>query len=288
VVRHAAGDAAAAHPVSPVATLLAAGRSQAQASKVKATLSYPYGLTVDPAGNLYAANLFGGVTIYNAKLKYQGAITTGTDIPAAVGVNFEGNIFFANNASGAITVYNPSWQQIGTITDPNLAFPTNLYVDPDDTIWVLDQQGIVHAYLADYTPLPTTKTGGTALGPWGSNMTVWGIPNGSGGYIEDFGNRGIMVRDNPSFPGGFTCSPLAGGETEDAYGQQYATDFANDQVQIWSSSGEYMTGVINTPSAPAGVAVDTVMNRIFVALPEVNEIVVYSRLAPFKQLAVIH
>jgi DNA-binding beta-propeller fold protein YncE len=172
---HAQSDLAAARPDSPVEHLLQAGRARIQPAAVKTTLNYPYGLTVDNAGNLYAANLFGGVTICNAKLQYQGAITTGTDFPAAVGVNFEGNIFVANNESGAITIYNPAWQQIGTITDPNLTSPTNLYIDPDDTIWVLDGQGIVHAYLANYTPLPTTETGGTALGPWGSNMTVWGI-----------------------------------------------------------------------------------------------------------------
>jgi DNA-binding beta-propeller fold protein YncE len=98
-----------------------------------------------------------------------------------------------------------------------------------------------------------------------------------------------MLRNNPYFPDYFPSgSPLAGGETEDATGQQYVTDFAHNQVQIWSSTGAFMTGLMNTPAAPAGVAVDTATNHIFVALPELNQVVVYSRLSPFKQLAVIH
>jgi hypothetical protein len=285
-----AETAGVARPVSPVQKLMEGGWAKAQAAAApKATLSYPYGLTVDAAGNLYAANLFAGVTVYNLKLQYEGAITAGVAIPVAVGVNFEGNIFVANNSTGTITVYNPAWQQIGTITDPNLAAPTNLYIDPDDTIWVLDGQGTVHTYLSNYTPLPTTQTGGTALGPWGSSITVWGIANGSGGYTEDLGNRDLMVRNNPYFPSFFpTGSPLAGGETQDFYGQQYVTDFAHNQVQIWSSNGAYMVGLVNTPSAPAGVAVDTIHNRIYVALPYLSEIVVYSRTAPYKQLTIIH
>jgi hypothetical protein len=289
-VAHTERMAAVAPVKSPVQMLLEAGRARVRSNTAAAaTLNYPYGLTVDVAGNLYAANLFAGVNIYNAKLQYQGAITAGVAIPAAVGVNFEGNIFVANNQSGTITVYNPARQQIATITDPNLNYPDGLYIDPDDTIWVLDGQGAVHAYLDNYAPLPTTQTGGTAIGPWGSNVTVWGISNGAGGYIEDFGNRDEMVRNNPAFPSYFPSgSPLAGGETQDAVGQQYVTDYAHNQVQIWSTSSQFMTGVINTSSWPAGIAVDSVRNRIYVALPAVNEIVVYSRLAPYKQLAVIH
>jgi DNA-binding beta-propeller fold protein YncE len=154
---------------------------------------------------------------------------------------------------------------------------------------VLDNDGTVHTYLNDFTPLPTTQTGGTALGPWGSNMTVWGIASGNGGYIEDTGNRGQMIRNNPNFPYYFPSgSPLAGGETQDLFGQQYVTDFANNQVQIWSTDGTFQVGLINTPSAPIGVAVDTLRNRIYVALPELSEIIVYSRVAPFRQLTIIH
>ena len=248
------------------------------AAAVTPTLNYPYGIGLDDSGNVFVTNLLGGVNVYAmATLKKAGAITSGVLYPAAVAVSFNGNIYVANNAANNITIYNQSYTQIGTITDSTLQSPTSMYIDASGDIWVLDAQGITHLYLFDGTPLSSYHSGGSCIGPWGPDVTVWGISNGQGGYLEDLQNVGQAVRDGVSFPNYFPSgSPYAGGETQDSIGQQYVTDIVHNQVQIWAPDGAYMVGVINTPAAPYGIAVDTPHARIYVVMTTLNEVYVYS------------
>jgi sugar lactone lactonase YvrE len=265
----------------------AAPRTEASKNKTP-TLDYPYGITVDIYGNLYAANLFAGVTVYNDKYQLTGTITTGLSTPAAVAVSFAGNIYVANNTGNNITVYNPQYQQIGTISDSTLINPSSMFIDADDTVWALDGTGTLHAYLSDGTTIASTQTGGTVVGPWGPNVTVWGVADPNGGYIEVLENRATGVHDGLSLGTEIGDSPYGAGEAQDQFGQQYTSDFYNSQIEIWSSNGLDEIGQFSTPAPPYGVAVDTIHNRLYVALTTQSEIYVYSTTPPYKLLHVIH
>ncbi len=261
------------------------------APSVTKTLSYPYGIAVGQGGVTYITNLYSGVNIYDSAHKLLGTITSGLSYPAAVATSFNGDIFVANNGGNNVTIYSPSWQPVGTITDSTLISPTSMYIDQDDTIWVLDAGGTVHPYLnngsGSMAALPTTHSGGTAIGPWGPNVTVWGILNSSGAYDEDYENRAEADYAGVNLFESFT-SPYAGGEAEDAAGQQYVSDLSHDQVQIWSSNGLDLVALINTPAPPYGVAVDSVNKRVYVVMTTLNEVYVYSTVAPYAKLAIIH
>jgi sugar lactone lactonase YvrE len=103
-------------------------------------------MTVDTAGNLYVANILGGVNIYSYASGYTlvNTITAGTSYPAAVAINFEGNIFVANNGASNITIYNPALAEIGTITDPTLYSSAAMYINQSDDIWALVGTGVLH------------------------------------------------------------------------------------------------------------------------------------------------
>ncbi len=77
------------------------------------------------------------------------------------------------------------------------------HVDADNTIWVLDNGGVVHCYFASGAPISSVHSGASAIGPWGSNVTVWGIANASGGYEETFQNLGEAVRTGVALPYAF-------------------------------------------------------------------------------------
>jgi hypothetical protein len=163
-----------------------------------------------------------------------------------------------------------------------------MYIDADDTTWVLDVQGTLHAYLNDGTTLRATHTGGNTVGPWGPNVTVWGIADANGGYDESYENRAQAVQSGPSlvnvYVGG---SPYAGGEAQDQYAQEYVSDLLHNQIQIWRRGAAYQDGNINTPAAPYGLAVDTNLNRLYVVMATLNQVYVYSAKAPYKLLGII-
>jgi DNA-binding beta-propeller fold protein YncE len=269
-------------------TLPGMGRGE-QHEPPTGTLNYPYGLALDSSGNLYAANVFGGVNIYSGTtFKLVNTITAGTDYPAAVGVAFGGNIYVANNGGNNITIYNPSLQQIGTISDPTLVNPSSMYIDAANDVWALDATGTVHLYLDNGATAGSIATGGTAIGPWGPNVTVWGVPDGAGAYSEVYQDLGETLHYGPFFNGAFVGgSPEAGGEAQDSLFQQYVTNNLANKVEIWSTSGTEEIGAFTTPDAPFGIAVDSVHKRIFVSLTTSNEIQVYSTTAPYKLLRTI-
>jgi len=256
---------------------------------VTTTMNYPYGLAVDKSGNLYVANVFGGVNIYSSTtLKLTNTITAGLSYPAAVAISYNGNIYVANNGGDNITIYNPALTQVGTISDSSLFNPESMYIDSSDDIWVLDAAGVLHLYLDNGATAGSVTTGGTAVGPWGPNVTVWGVANGPGSYSEVFQNVGETLHYGPTLPNDFAGgSPEAGGETEDSLGQQYVSDIATNHVQIWASNGLYEVGAITTPATPFGLAVDSVHKRLFVALTTSDEVLVYSTAAPYKLLRTI-
>ncbi len=278
---------------SPLGPLMARARAPAATQPVVAHLNLPYGIALDPAGNLYVANVFGNnVAIYNVKHVYQGAITSNMSSPTSVAIDDEGNVVVLNNGSDTINTYTPTGTQLSSITDPTLSNGTSLVCDPDDTLWALDATGMLHGYLADGTVLPPLASGGTAVGVWGPNVAIWGIQSaGSSGYSEGIDSRATAVRDNPQidslFPSAF---PLAGAQATDGNHLQYVTDAANNQVEIWNGNGSYESPVATfpVPSEPIGIAVDTMRHRIYVAFPNLNEVIVYSTVAPYDQLAIIH
>jgi len=254
------------------------------------TLSYPYGVSVDSNSNVYVTNLFGGVNVYNPTNKYKlsGSISVGVSSPTAVAISFGGTIYVANNSGLNISIYDGAYNNIGSITDPALGNPVSMSIDADDTLWVLDAQGVLHSYLSNGTIVTPETVGGTSVAPWGPYVTVWGISR-NGSYDEEYGGRAQSVHDGIFLYGDYSAgSPKTGAVAQDQYGQQYVTDIANNVVQVWNKQGSFKVGTFSTPAQGFGIAVDTKLNRVYVAYTSLNEVYVYSTAPGYKLISVIH
>jgi len=277
----------AANSEAPTGAFSAPVFPHAGADAQHSTLNTPYGLAVDTAGRVYVANLDGGnVTIYGKNLKLTGTISSGLNTPAAVGVAFGGNIYVANAGGTTISVYNSSLVQTGSITDSTLFGPYSMYVDANNDIWALDSTGTTHLFLDNGTPISFGTWGGSAIGPHGSWVTLWGVTYG-GGIVNFLGNMGEAVHSGSIFQYAQGPTYTATGVAQDAFGQQYVTNTPNNSVDIWSSNGANLLGSFSTSSAPYGIAVDSINQRIYVALGTVNQIAVYSLKAPYKLVGTI-
>ena len=275
--------------VSPGPNLLAALRARGFAlPDVTATLNAPTGLALDAAGNLYVANAQAGVNVYARGRGLIATITSGVSAPVGVAINFAGDVYVGNSGTNTVSIYSPSFAPMGAITDASINGLEGLYIDKNDDLWVLDAAGLLHSYLDNGTVLPTTYTGGTAVGPWGADVTVWGVLDPSVGYIEAYQNVGEALHNGPNLSNFLYPSPQAGAETEDYLGQQYVTDIANQQVVIFSADGLNEVGTFTTPAMPFGIAVDSAHGRIYVSIVSLNEVVIYSIKPPYHQIGVIH
>jgi len=250
------------------------------------TLHTPFGVAVDSAGQIYVANLTGGVTVYSKQRQLIATITTGVNAPVGLAVGFGGNIYVANNGGNNVTIYNSGFSQIGTISDPTLQYPTGIFVDSVNDIWVMDG-ALVHLYLDNGAPISSGPAGGaTAIGPWGSTVTVWGAYANTLGLVEYVQNIGEALHNGIGYTVAYPLSSPPGGEAQDAIGQQYTTDPNNNQLVIYNAqSTGYFT--LGTASPGYGIAVDAANKRFYVAEPGVNQVVVYSTIAPYKILGVI-
>ena len=241
------------------------------------TLNEPLGIAVDHAGNLYVANLNTGVTIYNPKLQLTGQITS-VSLPTAVAVNFtDDRIVVTSGATYAISIFDQSHTQVGTIVDQSLRYPLGMYVDGNDDVWLLDNTGTVHGYLLNGTSVGAIQTGGTAIGPFGSNWAIWGSPyqNQSYPFANFFGNLGLALHNGPAVTGGYLNNFAPYGAAEDAQHNVYLTDATHTNVTEQFYPGNSTGGIIAVPSTPYGIAVDSARDRIYVSFPQTNTIGVY-------------
>lgn len=275
------------HALSHLPDTAAATAPESRQAPAQHTLNQPLGLALDKAGNLYVANLNTGITIYDTSHKLIGQFSAGTSVPTAVAVTSFGNILVANGGTRNITVFNPSHAQIATYDDGAIAFPFGMVVDGNDAAYLIDNAGTLHLFLPDGRPGGTLGTGGTAVGPWNSNWAVWGVPV-QGGYNEFVENTGDALHNGLSEEAEAGFAPMAGGEAEDAQGNQYVTDQANNRIMFYTADGAGYLPAFTTPSAPYGIAIDPIRGRIYVSFPQTDTVGIYALAGSHKLLATIH
>ena len=145
----------------------------------------------------------------------------------------------------------------------------------------------MHLYLDNGTPIRRQTVGGTTIGPWGSNITVWGVSSANG-TVEYVQNTGEAVHYGMAISYAYPDSPIAGGEAQDTFGNQFVTVPSSNAVEIFTANGEGYGTILNLPDPAYGIAVDPINKRLYVAETTVNKVVAYTTQTGYGKVKTIY
>ncbi len=236
-----------------------------------AHFSFPYGVAVDPAGNVFVANVDSNsvATITPTYKVTANAITNGLTYPISVAVGPDESIYVgsAGASSGYITQFSGSTPQ-QTITQ-NAFAPYSIAVDQFADLYIVAGGGVAiddsngnQIFAPGYTgyDVDSIALGNASLYAFLDNTWLQG--NGSymlrtGGLQDEVGPTGS------AYPAGAACGN----------GACWYGDADYDTLAV-SNGGNFHSVQLNY--SPAGVAYDQLHNRAFVADPVNNAVHVYN------------
>jgi hypothetical protein len=158
-----------------------------------------------------------------------------------------------------------------------------MYVDGDGDLFALDAGAKVHVYLDNLTAVSTLSVGGiaTAMTRWAGNVAIWG--RNASGIATITANMGETVHGGGSFNGNYpNGSVVPTGVAGDSIHQQYVTNSTAGQITVYNAS--FNTVVTTFSAFGSAIAMDSVNNRIYTAVPSSSTIFVYSLKSPYKLL----
>ena len=244
-------------------------------AKKTAHFAFPYGIAIDAAGNLYVANAdANNVVVVSPEFKVLPAtITQGIGSPVSVATDTYGNVYVGNRGGsngGYVQKYNASFAYVQTFT-ANATAPFGIAVDQAQDLFVtsngiaLDDpygNSISSSIYAGQPVYSVSVAGPTVYGFYSSGVAL--------------GNLSVALRTQalqgvngpwPSVePIGATCSVRN-------------TICWQDDASVNSLTRGQIGGAnfsIGLGYQPAGIAVDELRNRLYVANPQKNAIEVYT------------
>ena len=241
-------------------------------SKKPGHFSFPYGLGIDGAGNLYVGNIDSEkIVIVSPDYKVlTNTITSGISTPVSVATDTYGDVYVGNEGNNTVTKYNSSLSLVQTIT-ANTSAPYSIAVDQAQDVYLITGSG-----LAVDDPYGNSISSNIYSGSLDS--VAVGGPNVYTFYnnFAAFGNISVALRGaalqyldgplNSAVPAGSACSAT----------QSFCwyDDSQNNVLYAASLPGYgYSVGLSYTP---VGLAYDPVRNRVYIADPSNNAIHVYN------------
>ena len=204
-------------PLTPTSSpsVSAFGYSQTGFQLTGATLQYPWGIGVDPTGNIYVTNYTadpastkqqkgsgGSISKFNSSGVYQGLYGAGANLQQPTGIVFDnsGNGYVLNyslndngNLKGAayIEQYSSSGTDNGaTIT--GLGYPaTGLAIDASNNLYVASGSGSSSSNISEYI-IGNSNPFLVITAPSGSNFTAVGVDGSYNIYALDNANNQVL------------------------------------------------------------------------------------------------
>ena len=231
-------------------------------------ISFPRGLALDSAGNLYVANSNANdILVYNCNYVQMTAktITQGVVNPSAVAFDRYGNLWVANNGpsngspNGSVAEYIGGVQNTSATVTAAIAAPQAIAINGLNNLWVEDGLEYVTVYSPwyEFGP-PTTLDRLISLTP-----PVYGLAV-AGGNIAWGGPTTALNSAAPLLISGVQQGTSIGETgfaiTSDASGNLYLGNLDNT-ITVVNSQGSRV--IVTLDFVPFGLAVDTARGRIY-------------------------
>ena len=236
-------------PANPLTALITAG------------LNTPRSVAVDPAGNVYLADLNN-----NAIKKWSVSsnavttlVSTGIGTPFGVAVDRSGNVYFSDQSNKAIKEWVAASGTVNALVTSGLTSPKGVAVDLNGNVYFADSSAnTIKEWMATNGAVVTLVSTGLNA-PRGISLDRAGDV-----YIADTGNAAIKVWSTVSqtvsnaISSGLT-TPY--GVAVDGGGNLYIADGGANAIKKWSAASNSLSLLIGSGlSSPYGVAVDAAGN----------------------------
>lgn len=223
------------------------------ASLSGATLANPWGMGIDPSGNIYVVNYNDGnynnssISKYNSAGVYQGTFGTSANISQPTGITFDAS------GNGYVLNYNRTNNGVGNDHG-------NAYVDQYNSAGVY-QSTIIQG-------LGTAN--GIAMDASNNLYVAQGSYNGGANTASQFNTAGALAF---SIAAGYTTNPLS--VAVDGSYNIYVLDNTNQTVTKYSSTGVYLSTIVTGLNSPYAMVVDGAGN-IYVGDSGSHTVTVYN------------
>ena len=182
-------------------------------------------------------------------------ISQGLNLPYAVALDSNSNLYIADTGNNAILKWVASTQQMTTLVSAGLNAPHGVAVDGQGNVYIADaSNNAVEEWIAATQQLTTLVSSGL-------NFPVAVTVDGQGNvYIADFGNNAIKQWNPASgqvitLVGSGLSSPTGVGV--DGLGNVYIADFRHNAIKQWNPITQQVTNLVSQGlSFPNSVALD--------------------------------
>jgi sugar lactone lactonase YvrE len=260
--------------------LLMAGLSIASSSAATNHLNGPRGMAIDSKGNLYVANESGNnVAVFSPAYAFLKAKTMTANVSHPTGVAFDGagNLYVANLGSQSITQYSPTGvQNTGATITQAVSNPQAIAIDGIDNIYVDNGYSTVSIYRANLYPASGNAAYVQTYTPSGPIFSM-----ATRGQFFAWGGVSVAVVQSIDWTltGHDPIELLsyaneACGVAFDQLGNLYVVN-VNNQLFYYNIT-DSTDAISDLPFTPAGIAIDTVRDRMYISNQQGNSISVYS------------
>ncbi len=221
-------------------------------------LTQPYGMGIDPAGNVYVVN-YGSRTV--TEYSTAGVSTTySTNVPAGpVGIVFDssGNAYVLGKSSQSVVKFTGGMSGSASTLITGATAPTAITIDASNNLFVSNIAGanIVKKYSTPGGTLIQTITGSGTY-PMSAGIGVdasdnlWVADNNVGSHVDEYNSAGTFVQ---SLSRGSANSAIY----IDNLGNDFLTTTTGEYVAVYTPNWATATQTITPPfSSPRGVVTD--------------------------------